>query len=83
MNGTGNAGSDHIIQEAWHHFTDDGEDDAEPGGGIGGGFDLARGFQPIGSFTSTSSQPRQLGPVQQRQESHIGSGSAAAARATS
>ena len=76
---------------------DDDEGDLEAGG-IGGGIDLARGFQPIGSFNSSSSQPKQSqqqghghghgqvsGP-QQRQEthsqSHIRSGSAAAARAS-
>ena len=65
------------------------EDDGENGAGIGGGFDLARGFQPIGAFNSLSSQPRQLqqqghaNSLQQSQESHVRSGGTAAARASS
>ncbi len=71
------------------------EVDSDGGGEIGDGmgdvgFDLARGFQPIGSFTSSSSQPRQLAPLpqqhhhqqqEQRQQSHVRSGSAAVAAA--
>ena len=95
VNGLGIAGTSHgghYISGADHEYLDnDGEDDeGEIGGaGVGGGFDLAKGFQPIGSFNSSSSfsQPRQQQQQrrQQRQESHIGAGSgaAAAARASS
>lgn len=75
---------------------DDDDNDGDMAGELGGDFDLARGFQPIGSFNSSSSQPRQLGTQQgpsqrlgqgsghQHQESHVRSGgNAAAARATS
>jgi forkhead protein FKH len=58
------AASGHLIGDTVEAFPDGGEEDGygEPDGG-GGGFDLARGFQPIGSFTSSSSQPRQSGQV--------------------
>lgn len=109
VNGLGIAGTSHgghHISGADHEYLDnDREDDVEGeigGAGVGGGFDLAKGFQPIGSFNSSSSfsQPRQQqqqerrrqqslqGQPQgftQRQKSHIGAGSgaAAAARASS
>jgi forkhead protein FKH len=69
-----NNGMDSVAPAHPHHRIPDsenrdllaeGEDDEEGeetgGAGIAGGFDLARGFQPIGSFTSSSSlsQPRQ------------------------
>jgi forkhead protein FKH len=89
-NGTGSGGVGHRYSTAENTYLDEGDDgnddEGEIGSGIGGGFDLARGFQPIGSFTSSSSQPRQSqdqGLGQQRPESHVRSGSAAAARASS
>ena len=81
---------------------DEGEDGIRGDGGgggcsgdgvVGGGFDLARGFQPIGSFASSSSsfgraQPRLqqqqqqgLGLAQQRRDGQGRAGSTAAAAA--
>jgi forkhead protein FKH len=72
MNGMASCGPGHGTGARENDHSPEDDDDTEMGGGVGGGFDLARGFQPIGSFTSSNSsqprfqpqqQPRQDGPV--------------------
>ncbi len=80
VNGLGIVGTSHgghYISGADHEYLDnDVEDDVEGdagSAGIGGGFDLAKGFQPIGSFNSSSSfsQPRQQSQQQQQQQQSL------------
>lgn len=57
-----------------HYLMDENDEEEEDMGeldGGGGGFDLARGFQPIGSFSSSQSRYQ---TQQQRQEGHVGGG---------